>query len=330
MAAGEQSPRLVDQENLSLMSVGYTWRPSDHPEASAVLAREITARSSRQTYLTIRWLADRDRTDDAFRAYAYFRWVDDLVDAPASDRAAKERFLLHQRQLLAAFLGGSSPGGLAPQEQMLRDLIAGRRDEHPGLRSYLENMMAVMEFDASRRGRLISRQELERYTSLLATGVWNCIEYFIGHAHRYPQGPARTQAVAGAHIIHMLRDTVDDLTSGYFNVPREVLEAEGLTPADLEHPAYRDWVRERVEQARRCFDEGKRYLRSIGCLRSQIASYLYCARFEVVLRQIELDQYRIRALYHRLPPPSQWWTLLAGAPRASVRSPGRPSTGRPV
>ena len=48
------------------------------------LASAITKAASKQTYYTIRFLVDRPLVDDAFRAYAYFRWVDDVVDAVAS------------------------------------------------------------------------------------------------------------------------------------------------------------------------------------------------------------------------------------------------------
>ncbi len=37
------------------------------------LAASITKAASQQTYYTIRFLADRDRMADAYRAYAYFR-----------------------------------------------------------------------------------------------------------------------------------------------------------------------------------------------------------------------------------------------------------------
>ena len=44
-------------------------------------ASSITKAASKQTYYTIRFLVDRERVDDAYRAYAYFRWVDDVLDA---------------------------------------------------------------------------------------------------------------------------------------------------------------------------------------------------------------------------------------------------------
>lgn len=45
------------------------------------LASSITKAASKQTYYTIRYLVDRERVDDAYRAYGYFRWVDDILDA---------------------------------------------------------------------------------------------------------------------------------------------------------------------------------------------------------------------------------------------------------
>ena len=44
-------------------------------------ASSITKAASKQTYYTIRFLVDRERVDDAYRAYGYFRWVDDVLDA---------------------------------------------------------------------------------------------------------------------------------------------------------------------------------------------------------------------------------------------------------
>jgi phytoene/squalene synthetase len=250
-----------------------------------------------------------------------------VVDAPSNDRTARLQFLLRQRQLLSATLAGTTPGQLRPEEQMVADLIAGRDNQHPGLRSYLEQMMAIMEFDAGRRGRLITETELDHYSQLLATAVMGAISYFIGHNRVYPDTLARPRSVLGAHIIHMLRDTFDDLESGYFNIPRSVLEANQLTPTNVQHPAYRRWVRARVDEARGCFTEGKAYIRRMGCLRAALAGYLYCARFEVVLRRIELDGYRLRAQYSRLPPMPAWIARLAVAHRAVLHGPGKTPAG---
>ena len=74
----------------------------------ATPASLITKAASKQTYYTIRFMVDRDRIEDAFRAYGYFRWVDDVLDAESgsgfvlSEGEASERlaFLERQKSLL--------------------------------------------------------------------------------------------------------------------------------------------------------------------------------------------------------------------------------------
>ena len=56
------------------------------------LATSITKAASKQTYYTIRFLADRERVADAYRAYAYFRWVDDTLDAGSASGVRTKHF----------------------------------------------------------------------------------------------------------------------------------------------------------------------------------------------------------------------------------------------
>ena len=53
-------------------------------DTTATLARSITLKGSKQTYIIARIMVDKDLVNDFFRAYAYFRWADDIVDAPTS------------------------------------------------------------------------------------------------------------------------------------------------------------------------------------------------------------------------------------------------------
>ena len=190
---------------------------------------------------------------------------------------------------------------------MLVDLIAGDTENGSGLRAYIRNMMAVMAFDAGRRGGLVSAEDLNDYTRWLATAVTEAMHHFIGQRCRSPHDETRYLAVIGAHITHMLRDTLEDAEAGYFNIPREVVEAHGIDPCDAENPAYRAWVMSRVAMARDCFRAGREYLARVESLRCRIAGYAYMARFELVLDAIERENYRLRASYPECK------TLSAGA-----------------
>ena len=158
-------------------------------------------------------------------------------------------------------------------------------------------MMAVMAFDAERRGRVISQTELAEYTRWLAMAVTEALHHFIGHDGYAPQNDARYLAVSAAHITHMLRDTYDDTQAGYFNIPREVLDANHITPQDVGNDAYRNWVRSRVQLAKSYFQYGKEYFRQVRNLRCRLAGFAYIARFEWLLETIEQEDYLLRAHY---------------------------------
>jgi phytoene/squalene synthetase len=260
-------------------------------------ASSITRAASKQTYYTIRFLVDRARADDAYRAYAYFRWVDDILDADSGSRPERRAFLERQKSLLESCYRGEWPRDTNIQEKMLVELVQHDREKNSGLQSYLRNMMQVLDFDARRRGRLISQAELNEYTRWLATSVTEAMHYFIGHGQSTPQNGARYLAVTGAHITHLLRDTLEDIQAGYFNIPREYLAAKGIGPQDVESDAYRAWVQERVNLARACFKSGKEYLAQLQNIRCRIAGYAYIARFEVVLDIIERMEYQLAPEY---------------------------------
>lgn len=273
---------------------------------STELAEAITKASSIQTYVIARFLVDRDLVDDCYRAYAYFRWADDVIDIAARSRDERIAFIERQKLLVDRLYRGEHPQTLTPEEEILADLIHNERREATGLRSFVKNFIELLEFDAERKGCLINQDELALYSRCLATAVTDGIQYFVGHGHPYPSTEDKYKAVLAAHITHMLRDMVGDIAEGFINIPREYLEAHHISPESFESQAFRDWVQERVQLARRYLFEGKRYLDVLDVLRCKIAGYWYCARYEGVLAAIEKDDYLLRAAYSERRRLSTW------------------------
>ncbi len=264
---------------------------------NATPAALITKVASSQTYYTIRFLADRDQRENAYRAYGYFRWVDDTLDSDALSDAQRTAFFERQEYLLEQCYQGTPPTDVDLEENMLLELVEQDRDRNSGLRIYLRNMMKVMEFDVRRRGRLISQRDLNQYTRWLASAVTECIHYFVGHDDFSPQDSTRYLAVSAAHIAHMLRDAFDDAQLGYYNIPREVLGANHIGPLDVHTDAYRAWVRSRVDLARQYFQAGKAYFAQVENWRCRLACFAYIARFEWLLDTVEREGYLLRPDY---------------------------------
>jgi phytoene/squalene synthetase len=246
------------------------------------LASNITKAASHQTYYTIRFLVEPSRREDAYRAYAYFRWVD---------------FVDRQKRLLDRCLLGETPPGTNRHEAMLAELVKRAGPAATGLHTYLRQMMQVMAFDVERRGRLISQAELNEYTSWLATAVTEATSHFFGDA-----GPARREdgrylAASAAHVLHMLRDTYEDVRAGYFNIPREILVAGSIGPGDVDSEPYRSWVRSRVQLARTYLDAGRPVVARLRNPRHRLAGLAYIARFDWLIETLERDDFLLRAEY---------------------------------
>jgi phytoene/squalene synthetase len=305
---------------------------------SATLAAAITRAGSSQTYYTIRFLVDRSRVDDAYRAYAYFRWVDDRLDAPEppgpnfneeghSPHRERERFLDRQTSLLERCLRGEPSGEINRYESMLVDLVR-HAEPGDGLQTYLRHMMLVMDFDLRRRGRLVSAAELDAYTRWLAIAVTEAMHQFIGHGAAAPHDETRYLAVSGAHILHMLRDTYPDIRAGYFNVPRELLETHAIGPEDVDADAYRAWVEGRVRLARANLDAGRIYFGRVGSRRHRLAGLAYIARFEWLIDALRREDYRVRPRYDEVESLAiglgmAWRTIssMTGLRKLSARPP---------
>lgn len=274
--------------------------------ATAALARSIARAGSKQTYFTARLLVDRDLVDDCLRAYAYFRWADDMIDVSSQSSDGRVAFIERQKKLVEQLYKNERPDDLTAHEEILAELIGHDRHSHSGLRSYIRNFLYVLEFDAHRRGRLISEHELTLYSNRLARAVMDGIQYFIANDYSYPDSGNRYLAVVAAHITHMLRDMLHDIADGYINIPREYLDDHGIGLEDVDSIPYRRWVQSRVELARRYLREGKLYLDGLDVLRAKIAGFWYCARYEGILDTIERDGYRLRADYHVHRRLSTW------------------------
>ena len=307
------------------------------------IAASITKAASKQTYYTIRFLVDRKSAADAYRAYAYFRWVDDMLDAESFALSgmmstarnaveAQERinFLERQKSLLDKCYRGESIQDATIEEQMLIQLVQRDHEKNSGLQSYLRNMMQVMDFDARRRSRLISQAELNDYTRWLASAVTEAMHYFIGHNCYSPGDETRYLAVTGAHITHMLRDTFDDVQAGYYNTPREVLEAAHIQPQDMQSKSYRTWVRSRVQLARECFQAGRDYLARAENPRCRLAGLAYTSRFEWLLDTIEKEDYILRPAYSERKSLGTGWRMGMSTLSSLINWRGRETTSQPV
>ena len=276
---------------------------------TAVLAQSITHHGSKQTYFTARLMVDKDLKSDFFRSYAYFRWIDDMIDIHSQTDEERTNFIERQKNIIEGLYRNEHFENLTIEEQIIAELIQNDRSDGGGLESFIRNMFAIIEFDAHRIGRLISRDELIWYTSKLGKSVTDGILYFVGNGHPYPKTEYKYLAATAAHITHLLRDMLRDMADGFINIPREYLDEYGISHENIDSYPFKSWVQKRVGQARDYFRDGKIYLDDLEVLRSKIVGHWYCARFEGILDVIERDGYVLRDAYSENRNTLAWFNF---------------------
>lgn len=200
------------------------------------------------------------------RVYAYFRWADDVVDAPGRDPAAVARFVVSQRALLAGARASSDRA-----EHALAAALDGPLG--PRLRPAVDRMWAALAFDAARGPAPLPAADLDAQVARVGDAYLHALWVCSG-ADGAP--PAGVLALArAATLVHVLRDLEVDRALGYVNTPPEV-GPEALA----------EWVAARSDEAAALFAAGIAALPSVRPWRTRWLLAVYAWRYRRVLARI--------------------------------------------
>lgn len=213
-------------------------------EALSWARRAFSAGSSASRPLW--WVCERSHWDAFACVWSYFRWADDIVDAPNRDAAAVQAFVADQSTLLAGEREAEALAEVALQHALAHPAVGTR------LHAASVTMLAALAFDAARGPEPMPAAaldaQLDRIGGAFAEAVWACT----GAAGSASE-PARSLARC-ATAAHHLRDLHEDLALGYCNVSVEDVGA-GLSGS-----AMAVWAQRRANTVDAAFAEGLRGL----------------------------------------------------------------------
>lgn len=243
------------------------------------------------TDLIARFYCRRRDRRHAYALYDYFRTLDDYVDDPGIPRRDKTEYLRRQYALIRGLYQDGKLADADPIAEVVRyDCRHGLRLEPNILR-----MFRVFDFDEARGGHTVTRQELAAYSRDLALSYLGIFLNFI--EPRYQFNEDDVQLAYGCHQVHMLRDHFVDLSIGYINLADEEMREYGIRPGGHVEPGFRNWVRQKVREIEGCLTRGKERVMSAPFLKVKLAAFLYCFRYEVVLRRLKESDYLLRKDY---------------------------------
>jgi phytoene/squalene synthetase len=155
--------------------------------------------------------------------YAYLRCFDDIID-DKRDEASSLEMMASQREFMdAAYEGRLSQQELGVPARYGLPFFLWDRERGAHLRPQFEAFLETMEFDISRRGRVLSAAELDAYFVKTGRAFLSCLSYFSTGKLDLLEHSLRVGSLAYL-CADALMDLEEDLAVGLINIPREVLQ----------------------------------------------------------------------------------------------------------
>lgn len=244
-------------------------------------------RANPSAWWLLRALAPAAGFDQFCRVYGYFRWADDIVDAPGRDPGTVAEFVQAQGEALRRFWSGEhAAAGAGPGEHAL---FAALRAQ-PGLRVAVDGMWDALAFDARRGSEALPAPQIDaqiaRIGDAYAAGLALCLGVqpgVIADAEAWRSMCALSRA---ATVVHQARDVVVDRELGYCNVPIEDLERLAIDFAAASPHDLAPWVRERCQSALPVFATEEQTLGARLPLRARWVFRIYGRRYARLARKL--------------------------------------------
>ncbi len=294
--AGDVRP----SEGAAAAPVAAGVRGDDSSAIAAQVSLSVAAKASAENFpVALRALPKRWRAH-LTALYGFARLVDDIGDEPLPGLpagTAPETVTATRLRLLDELEGDVrriyTPGAPEPELQVIRTLKRTVSDCDVPAKPLYDLIQA------NRQDQLVTRyetyQELEDYCALSANPI--------GHAVLAIVGAATTDRVAASdsictalQVIEHSQDVAEDLANGRIYLPRQDMEAHGVTEADLALPTagrnVRDLLKFEADRAAAQLNAGAPLVGTLkGWARLAIAGYVAGGR--ATLKAIEAGGYDV-------------------------------------
>lgn len=225
------------------------------PDEAAEVQVQSTVITAGSSFLWAMRLMSNAKREAMFAVYAYCRTIDDIADGEAP-AAEKIKELGAWRGEIDSLFNGN------PNHAITRALAGPVRTYGLAKEDFIA-LLDGMEMDATNRMVAPSMEELELYCARVAGAVGLLSVRIFG----VPDPEGRTLALTlgqALQFTNLLRDLSEDATLGRLYLPRELLDAHGITEttpdAVLKHPALPKVCDDIAAMARQSFDDAARAL----------------------------------------------------------------------
>jgi 15-cis-phytoene synthase len=285
-------------------------------ERADVNAATITRQSKSNLALAFISLG-RQRKRDITVFYAFCRVIDDIADSAELTLAEKQVRLANWRQMLQ---------GAVPEEPPLAEDVRGLIEKYSLPLSMFEEIIAGVEMDLSIQ-RYATFEELRVYCYRVASGVGLVSIEIFGYRNSGCKQYAIELGLA-LQMTNIIRDVGKDLQDGRIYLPQEDLARFNYSVTDMEHRRYNECFLRLMEfEAERARDF---FLRAAAALPSEdrkamAPAEIMASIYRGLLRQMELDKFRVFEKEYRLSKPEKAGRIAAQLFKSFLNLPPRTS-----
>jgi len=269
------------------------------------VAQRITQKESSTAYRLSKFLFNRGTSAIFCLGYAYFRWLDDLVDALDATKEVIQAIVEKQKTLIGKLYSNNiriNVYELNIYEQMLYYLVKHDITNDCYLHNYFMNMFHAIEFDSQRRYQVSPQTALDTYSNRLGGAYTRVLQAFTSWHQTKPQADDMVYYSGfAAHKAHILRDFYTDISLGYYNISKESLAEYGWSIDQLPYVDLRNWVYRTVKETYLAFRYGLDALKKVQNQRLRFLGYATCAQYIFVLEKIRRNDYHLRLSYKPSP-----------------------------
>lgn len=233
--------------------------------------------------------------------YAYFRWVDDISDSHDVPLKKRLSFIEAQINLVERiYLNFQSLTFNEMGECYLQELITFDKNSGEVIKIYIIQMLQCIQFDIKRVGEYSTFNQLITFFNKEVLSYLNTFQFFCSSSKTYLAIKTSPEGIAGKWA-HILRDFVNDNNQKIYNLPHEDILKYDLYPFDntdfLKDNCFKNWVKDRIEEAENKFTEGKLQIKNHPSLRFKILITMLCFKYQSYLNVIKTEKYILRDNY---------------------------------
>jgi len=245
-----------------------------------------------EAYLATQLFIRGKRVRLANLLYTYLRWVDDFIDNIDIDKSEQKNFLLEQSEIINSFYNKNKTETKNYLEETISEVINYDIENGRGLKTVIKKMFEVFDFDIKRKNTFPDFEGLDEYSKKIGDAYTRALLFFL--APSLPYKEKYSISAYASHQVHLLRDFLIDKENGYFNISREEINKYNIKKDLSQDEAFSHWLKEKIRNIKSLFIEGKKTFSEIPILKVKLTGYLYCSRYERVIRRIEKNGYKLR------------------------------------